>query len=137
MRSLAICLLLALGAPMAGCLSDAALDYDRVQVTVFREDGSVAPTSPPDGCFELPVLLGSRVQTSMRVDGTFDIDFDATRDRVRLSIDAPSPVKRTFRSDDLETSGLIDTFSVQTLGGASFVVELHGICPSEPVAEGS
>ena len=126
MRSTA--LLLAFPLVLGACLGDYSLGYDQLHVSATRLDGSAVTTSPQNGCVTLPLMLGSRVEKTIRVAAQFDVEVDATRDKVRVSIRGVSvPDARTILAEDLRSS-FSDDLQVETPAGETFVVRLRSSC---------
>jgi hypothetical protein len=123
--------LLAFALLLPGCLADYGLAYDELHVSATRE-GETTPvtTTPQNGCTTLPLLLGSQVEKSIGIAGQIDVDVVATRDRVRVSFDrVVFDEKRTILAEDLRTD-FVDTITLQSTNGETFVVRLSGDCPA-------
>jgi hypothetical protein len=126
---------------LGGCLSDAALDYDQIHVSAVRAaDGSSASTTPENGCTTLPLLLGSRVERTIRIDGEIGVELEATRESVRVRLrDVTAPDLLTIPAEDLRSASFARDLPVQSTSGQSFIVRLRSRCisPANPTDAGS
>lgn len=116
-----------------GCRGNAGLQYDRVHASVVDEWGEVIDAVPSDHCLTLPVLLGSQVRHSFRLDPRLEFMLDADRDGVVVHFEG-STTQRRFRTRDLgDSPARVDVASAT---GRTYEVKVALGCPADQPGEG-
>lgn len=125
----ALALIVLLAALLACHEERAELPYARLGVVASELALASAPSESRSVCVLFPVLRGSRVETSIDLDGTLSVDVATTREGATVTFANASPAvpSKELSRDEIQQE-FSEQLEVKSATGARYVVVLSSEC---------